>query len=288
MLTVALGLEVEEEVRGEGYTDYVDLFEKPDLLSHPMEIFSGFSNHSRYRTKDRTHSGPEFCTATVSGGLCYFFSSLRSLSARAENARVVHIIPGHIQMGDRQFSSVYDMFGGPTRLSPFQYDVSEESDYASMIRQPRQLDIKLELRGLAKATDDELIVYYRAMVPGESAITVNPGRITYRVLRHSGILICERLHCISRPILPYAVIRQGWTVPDIDNTETWIGCRTGHICVVWPQLDDLARCVAIQATMGKMSSYFALRRDECISCCTVSLVRERSKTGFRKELYHIL
>ena len=188
-------------------------------------------------------------------------------------------------MGDKQFNSVYDSpLTTRTDLSPIQFDIMEESASASMIHQPQQYDINFQMLGLEKATDHELIVFYQALVPGEPAIKLQPGRISHEVLKGTGILTCERLRCTSRLVLPCAFIRRGWRLVDQDDTKTWIGSRTGHICLIWPYLEDPARCVAIQASL---SVRIVLRRSECISCCTVSLVRESPVKG-HKELLHVL
>ncbi|KAL9038995.1 MAG: hypothetical protein Q9214_005057 [Letrouitia sp. 1 TL-2023] len=95
-----------------------EMLRRLDLLSYPIEILSGESNHGRYLSENNP-MGLEYCTATVKQGLCYYLNCLRSLSSCAENARLVHIIPGHIQMGYRQFSSVFDPGNrSDVRLSP--------------------------------------------------------------------------------------------------------------------------------------------------------------------------
>lgn len=280
LLAVALGLSM-EGLHGPDADDIRCV----DLLSHPMEIFSGHSDHTRYRPENNP-SGKDYCTATVKQGLCYYLNCLQSLSSHAENARVVHIIPGHVQKDDRQFTSVHDTNEpSKTHLSPVQIDVLQESNNDNIIRQPQHVDIKLELLGLEKATDHVLVVYYRAMVPGEPAITLRPGLISYSVLRGTGRVTCEGMHCTSRTVLPCALVRRGWHML-LDNSDTWIDSRTGDICLIWPQLEDVARCVAI-AELSSNKDVAVLRRSACISCCTVSLVRERLKDAF-KSIFHII
>lgn len=256
-----------------------------DLLSHPIEIFSGYSDHSRYLA-ERNPQGKEFCTATVKQGLCYYLNCLRSLSSHAENARVVHIIPGHIQMNDKHFDNVYD-YGNTsyTHLSPIQFDILGDSTSAA-IQQRRHFDIKLEMLGLEKAIDHELIVFYRATVPDEPAIKLQPGRISREVLKGTGMLTCERSRCTSRLVLPCAFVRQGWHLAGKDDTNTWVGSRTGPLGFIWPQLEDPARCIVIQEQLS-LTTQIVLRRSECTSCCTVSLLREWPKKD-RKELFHVL
>ena len=256
-----------------------------DLLSHPIEIFSGYSDHTRYLVENNPQ-GREWCTATVNHGLCYYLNCLQSLSSHAENARMVHIVSGHIQMGDKQFNSVYDYGDNSVpNLSPMQMDILGDSASA-MIQQRRHIDIKLEMLGLEKAIDHELIVFYRAMVSDEPAIKLQPGRISHEVLKGTGMLTCERSQCTSRLVLPCAFVRQGWQLVDEKAAKTWIGSSTGPACLIWPQLEDLARCMALQTQLNSTTK-IVLRRGECTSCCTVSLLRDWSKQDL-VDLHHVL
>ncbi len=142
--------------------------------------------------------------------------------------------------------------------------------------------------GLEKAADQELIVCYQAMVPEEPAVKLRPGWISREVLKATGMLICERLQCTSRLVLPCATIERGWHLHNQDDTKTWIGSRTSKVCLIWPQLEDPARCVAIQEQIPETPNRaVALRRSECTSCCTTSLVREWPHKD-RKKIFHLL
>ncbi|KAL8899049.1 MAG: hypothetical protein Q9207_006392 [Kuettlingeria erythrocarpa] len=72
--------------------------------------------------------------------------------------------------------------------APVQFDILGELESSSLKQQPRQLDIKLEMLGVEKARDHELMVYYRAIIPGGPEITLQPGRISKAVLNGNGIL----------------------------------------------------------------------------------------------------
>ncbi|KAL9626899.1 MAG: hypothetical protein Q9204_006951, partial [Flavoplaca sp. TL-2023a] len=64
----------------------------------------------------------------------------------------------------------------------------------------------------------------------------------------------------------------------------WVDDSSGPKCLVWPQLDDFARCVAMQL---HSSGRIVIRKNECLSCCLVSLHQEMpGKEG--KELYHLM
>lgn len=287
LLATALNLGM-QGVYGEDATILKDF----DRLAHPIEIFSGYSNHTRYVARpDQPHDSGEYCTAAVNQGLCYYLDCLRSVNSHAENARTVHIIPGHIQMDDRQFSHVYDISAGTTEPSaetaPVQFDILGDLESTSIKQQPRQFDIKMEMLGLEKARDHELIVYYRATIPGGPVIKLQPGRISKAVLKGNGILTCKRSHCTSRLVLPCALVRQGWLVAYECDLQTWAKSSTGPKCLIWPQSDDLARCVAIQLHMLKLKEDIVLRKNECISCCTVGVVHDSNHQNYC-QLYHLM
>ncbi|KAL8840268.1 MAG: hypothetical protein Q9176_003960 [Flavoplaca citrina] len=270
------------------YGDDADRIKKFDRLSHPMELFSGYSDHDRYLAVGQIYGEPQYCTAAVNQGLCYFLDCLRSISSVAENARTVHIVPGPIQMGDKQFNHVYDTFGGSEVLStepaPVQADLLETLQLTSTSRQARRFDLKIDMLGTECAAERELMVYYRATLPGGPTIRLRPGRISNLALKGTGILTCKHLHCTERLIMPCALVRQGWFVSKDGDVQSWVDASAGPKCLIWPQLDDFARCVAIQ--LHSVGQIF-IRKNECISCCLVSLLQEMPEKK-RKNLYHLM
>ncbi|KAI4264467.1 MAG: hypothetical protein L6R42_000426 [Xanthoria sp. 1 TBL-2021] len=268
--------------------DDADRIKKFDRLSHPMELFSGYSDHDRYLAVGQFDGHPQYCTAAVNHGLCYFLDCLRSISSHAENARMVHIVPGPIQMGDKQFNNVYDIPGGSeepsTKPAPVQADILEGFQPTSIIRQARGFDLKIDMLATESAAEQELMVYYRATIPGGPVIRLRPGWISKAVLKGTGILTCKHMHCTERLVIPCALVRQGWLVSNECDVRTWVDASTGPKCLIWPQLDDFARCVAIQL---HCSGQIVIRKNECISCCTVSLVHEMPRVG-NKDLYHLM
>ena len=265
-----------------------DRIKKFDRLSHPMELFSGYGDHDRYVAVGQMYGGPQYCTAVVNHGLCYYLDCLRSISSDAETVRKVHIVPGHIQMGDKQFNHVYDTpYGGPIRKAapaPVQADVLEGLQPTSIVGQARRLDLKIEMLGIETATDQGLMVYYQATMPGGPIIWLQPGCISKVVLQGTGMLTCKHMHCTERLLLPCALVRQGWHVSDECDVQTWVSASAGPKCLIWPQMDDFARCVAIQLHMSKQ---IVIRTNECIPCCTISLVHAMPGQG-RQELFHLM
>lgn len=202
---------------------------------------------------------------------------------------MVHIVPGHIQRGDKQFNHVYDISRGSVpgpEAAPVQADVLEGFQPTSIVGQPRRIDLKIEMRGTESATDQGLMVYYQATMPGGPVIRLQPGRISEAALQGTGILTCKHMHCTERLFLPCALVRQGWRVPYVCDVQTWVRASAGPKCLIWPQMDDLARCITIQLHL-QFPKHIVIRRNECIPCCTVSLVQEIAGRG-RQELYHLM
>ncbi|KAI4270727.1 MAG: hypothetical protein LQ337_006507 [Flavoplaca oasis] len=285
LLTTALDLDKKGV-----YGDDADRIRKFDRLSHPMELFSGYSDHGRYVAVGNVHGEPQYCTAAVNQGLCYFLDCLRSISSVAENARMVHVIPGSIQMrdSDKTFNHVYDTMGGSEVLStepaPVQADILETIQPTSILRQVSRLDLKIDMLGTECATGEELIAYYRATIPGGPTIRLRPGRISKLALNGTGILTCKHLNCTERLIMPCAMVRQGWLVSKDCEVQKWVDDSSGPKCLIWSQLDDYARCVAMQL---HSSGHIVIRKNECISCCLVSLLQEMPGKE-RRELYHLM
>ncbi len=262
-----------------------------DRLSHPMELFSGNDKLDRVA---HLYGGPQDCTAAVNRGLCYYLDCLRSISSDAETARMVHIVPGHIQRGDKQFNNVYDIahcsMPSP-KAAPVQADVLEGFQPTSIVGQARRLDLKIEMLGMETTTDQVLMVYYQATMPKGPVVRLQPGLISKAALQGTGILTCEHMHCPERLLLPCALVRQGWLVSGDCDVRTWARTSAGPKCLIWPQMDNFARCIAIQLHLDSPENIL-IRRNECIPCCTVSLVQEMPGQGRQQlsyqQLYHLM
>ena len=103
---------------------------------------------------------------------------------------MVHVLPGHIQMDDRQFDSTYDP-AGPSRplpsLSSVSCDATEEYHPIRRLYQLRVGDIKLEAFAQEKAIEHELVVFFKALIPGELAVILRLGWISHEILKGTGI-----------------------------------------------------------------------------------------------------
>ena len=272
LLAIATGLRMKGMVG-----EWVQRYKHFDLLSHHIELFSGYCGHDRYQPSEITSLRGKMCTTTVRQGLCYYLDCLRSLNSIVENARIVHIVPGHIQMGDRQYDSTYD----PAHVirvatTPIRFDIIKELDSGDTLGQPQWGNLKAEPCGLEKTTEHELIVFYKALIPNELPLNLRLCYLSRRILKNRGILTCDGRQCVSRLNLPCALVRQGWR-NDNPNAEAVIGYKGRKLCFIWPHLDDLGRCIVTQLYGGTV--FF--RRTECVSCCTTSLLREPTYDGWR-------
>lgn len=269
LLSVALGLG-SEDMHGED-----EAYKNVDILSHAIEIFSGYSDHDRYYS-DAHPSERNVRTAHVRQGVCYYLECLRSMTSQAEMMRMVHILPGHIHMGDKQFNNIYDhSVTNSTRLTALQWDVVEEHDSTIIVAEAGCGNIRVEAFGLEKSMEHELIFFYQVSIPGEPIFKLKPGQLTYTILKRTGIATCDQIHCDRRLAFPCGLVQRGWQSPES-------GLKSEYQCFIWPRTSDLVRCAVMELLT---SGLFFLRRRECVSCCTTSIVRQPAHPTTE---YHIL
>ena len=277
-LSVALGLETENM-----YSEFAVCYRQFDLMSRAVEIFSGISYHCRNSSDNPKRHG-DICTAIVHQGVCYYLDCLRSINSQAETARVVHVLPGHIQKGDRQFDQIFDGSVSNRRLAAVQYKIIEEPDSIPSTEEPRSDDISIEALALEKAIERELVLFYKISVPGEPTFLLRPGRLTHEILKRTGLIICKGNQCNKQLAFPCALIYQGWRTTQLQRDELRSSSSVGFGCCIWPPMSNIARCVAI--SQNKFASELFLRRKECLSCSTVAVTRDFSERRF--ESYHII
>ena len=278
LLSIALGLSLKVELM---HGDY-HIYQKADILSNPIEIFSGYSDRSRYYPESDTLE-KDVRSAHVRQGVCYYLECLQSVTSQAEMMRMVHILPGYIHMGDRRFSSIYDHpKNNGSSSTTAQWNVVQEHDSTAMVEEQRYGNIKLEAFGLEKSVEHELIVFYQVSIPGESTFKLRPGRLTYTILKGTGLVTCDQIHCDRRLAFPCGLVQRGWQGAARNKTTT--GIESEYQFLIWPWRSDLARCAVVELTSGELTSGLIWRRRECVSCCTASIVREPARSGW----YHIL
>lgn len=253
LLSVALGLKT-----GAMHGD--DIYRRADILSNPAERFSGYSDRSRYYAES-DFLERDVRTAHVRQGVCYYLECLQSVTSQAEMMRMVHILPGYIHMGDRRFSSIYDPSVTHQPSPTAQWNVVQKHDSTAMVEERRYGNTKVEAFGLEKSVEHELIVFYQVSIP---------GRLTYEILKGTGLVTCDQIHCDRRLAFPCCLVQRGWQAADFNRRRT--GIESEYQCFIWPWTSDLACCAVVELTWGEWTSGLILRRRECVSCCTASIV----------------
>ena len=283
LLSTALGLRIEDVHHIDN--DRLDHF---DLLTSPMVIFGGIvlPDHNSQETSNEVIP---ICTAEVRGGLCYYLDCLRSMSSQAETARIIHIIPGHIQIGDKQYKSIHDcsVFDTNRIWTNTQFDIV---DYDLAVTAMTNRHDNIVAKPVAMETTDEhgLDVYYETSIQGEPYYRLRPGWMTYKVLKQTGILNCRKIQCNSELATPCNLVNQGWHAKASIYEAATTKSGLDYGCLVWPILTDLARCIAIQQNDTPCSTV-CLRRAECLPCCTATIMRGRANgTEAHLKGYHIM
>ena len=185
----ALGLLTEDASMGEVMSHgKINRYTHFDLSSPAIEIFSKHTDHSRYYGPDAGLNPPK-CTAQVDRGLCYYLHCLRSLENQADLARIVHILSGHIQLEDRQFSAVFDpVINGRNPLSAVQHDNMKEDNLKSVIRHSVSDSITIKAFAREKQEGTHLMAFYEVSIPGEPAFMLNPGKVPAEILKRTGLV----------------------------------------------------------------------------------------------------
>ena len=221
------------------------------LMADVQCLFSGY----RPTAKEVYHNN--YRTAFSYNGICYYLEVLRGLSSNAAVLRRIHVLPGRIQRGDREYTAVWDCAPAPQSQLP------KATLGIKSVTLPTELrDDKIDIKALVTEVSGggQLISYYQAMFQG-ATVRIRPGMLTQRVLERSGLITCDKRTCDRDLVFPCRVIREGW---DIEEHRKKSGRLTN--CFIWPfREDDIGRCVAIEMALGS-ASY--VRQGECLPCCT--------------------
>jgi hypothetical protein len=199
-------------------------------------------------------------TAFSYNGVCCYLEALRGLSSNAAVLRRIHVRPGRIQRGDREYTTVWDCAPAPQSQLPTATLEIKSVAVPSESRHDR-IDVKALVTEVAGG--GQLIFYYQAMFQG-ARVRIRPGMFTQRVLEHSGLITCDKRTCNRDLVFPCRVIREGW-----DIEEHWKTSGQPTDCLIWPfRGDDLGRCVAIEMAPDNA---FYVRQGECLPCCTKAI-----------------
>src|SRR5271156_4443823 len=206
-----------KESRGRGSPPNVQdalglLRNRDDVSYHPLTpaylmadvqcLFNGYRP-----TKDEVYRN-NYRTALSYNGICCYLEVLRGLSSNAAVLRRIHVLPGRIQRGDREYTAVWDCAPAPQSQLP-KATLGIES-----VTLPTELrDDKIDIKALVTEVSGggPLIFYYQAMFQG-ATVRIRPGMLTQRVLERSGLITCDKRTCDRDLVFPCRVSREGWDI----------------------------------------------------------------------------
>lgn len=259
-----------------GLASKTDLFNVPvskseTLLRDVRSLFDGSVDDGGYKYNKSTDS----IIATASNGICCYRECLHGISSDAGAMRTIHVIPGHIERGVAQYDVVDDR-SHDNKMPPITEAVTmTKAETAVPNREPIKLG-KFEIKALAKEASEyrRLHFYYKVLLPNGSSTQIQPGWFSDHVLARTGVLTCHRSKkCKQNLAFPCSAVLKGWAV---DYTSRDLHYTSDLALCLWSYGEDIARCVAfrLHGTRTLDASTIFLRRDECLPCCTESVLRD--------------
>lgn len=206
--------------------------------------------------------------ASSSNGICCYIEALNGLSCDAAVLRRVHVLPGRIQRGNREYNEVMDFqptfeTGLPAaKLNPSNANVPTKFINAS-------IDVKGIVREVPGTS--ALGFYFGAQVEGKAAI-ICPGLLTERVLSRTFIVPCNKKTCPKSLVFPCRVVQAGWDILAAARD----GGSANPDCVIWPfQESHFGRCLAVVAEAATWGYPIYIRKGACLPCVTKGLAKRR-------------
>ena len=238
--------------------DSYDILSPGHLVADVQCLFTG---HSPYFEEKKSYCG----TASSFNGICCYIEALHGLSSNAAVLRRIHVIPGRIQKGDREYSEVND-FTYDLRLSLPKATLCPKSITLPNELRKDNIDIKALVR--ENTSGSALQFSYEAAFQGTLAL-IHPGTFTQRVLRRTGLIKCSKRTCEAHLVFPCSVVQEGWgELPyTLSREEQPIKCFIWHF-----RETDFGRCVAIAT--ASIDEVIYIRKGECLPCCTKTVINE--------------
>lgn len=188
--------------------------------------------------------------------------------------QVIHVIPGHIERGVAQYDVVDDTQNGHFESPPTKTATLFQPEIRIPKHEPIKLG-KLELKALATESSEyrRMTFVYKVLLPDGSIDQIAPGLLSNQVLARTGVLTCYRgRKCKRRLAFPCSTVSKGWRV---DHGTQGLHYNAGIALCLWSYSEDIARCVAFQRQIeGSFQHRTFLRCDECLPCCSESVLRE--------------
>lgn len=235
-------------------------------------------------------------TAFSRNGICYFIEALQHLSSKADIVRRVHVLPGHIQHGDRRYDTIQD---GESWFSNI--PDAESQPWDSLVFPEPLATGNMEVKAMILERDKGLTLqFYYRVTSEEFTAMLQPGRSTRKVLAGTRSLTCLRnANCPQQLSGRCVAIRSGWR-PQPEQTQQSSSqtpmrnrmprekapatSNSGSMFHIWSFDTDIARLVALETHKRQQPVYSKrhredewaqtgcyLRRDECLACCIRSI-----------------
>ena len=262
LVSIAVGLPLVTETNDSPFTH------SETLLEEIRDLFDGSCS-------DRGMDDPEGTTATSSSGICCYRECLKELSSKAAAMRIIHVIPGHIERGAAQYDSVSDS-GKPDR----DFSIPTSATLTQVERRSPKNEVihlgKFEVKALAteSSTYRKLNIHYKVILPDGFVAQIFPGGLCDHILERTGLIRCYHdRRCKQQLAFPCSTVQSGWAV---DKSDQSLHYNAGIALCLWSYQEDIARCVAFnfQSKGHLSSSPTFLRQDECLPCCSESVLRE--------------
>ena len=231
------------------------------LIRDVQCLFTGFPPYSK------TEQGMAFQTASSINGICCFIEALQGLSSNAAVLRRIHVLPGRIQKGDREYSEVTDS-DHQVELPLPRAKLSRKSITPPANYREDNGNIKIKALVRENTNGSALEFTYEAAFEGTMA-RIYPGHLTQRILCCTGLITCSQRACGKSLTFPCSVISEGWGgIPYTLSRE-----EQPSKCLIWPfRENDIGRCIAV-GTAG-VDEVVYVRKGECLPCCTKSVINE--------------
>ena len=221
-----------------------------------------------------------YCTATSQNGIYIYLDALRSLTSRGDLMRKLHVRRGHIHWNDRFYDSVWDAISWSNDISP----VVKCEQASNKIPSPALSGDAPKIKAFVteRSSGSRLHFYYRALLPKNETVSLQPGFLTETVLRNTGNLSCSRWSCSNALAFPCTPIQEGWAVDDTTLSRN-LHFHAGIACCVWLLGgDDVRRCIAMQLVRNsgkggseplRWESSIFVRKGECLPCCSLEVLK---------------
>ena len=256
------------------------------LIREIRKLFDG--SHGDSNSRDLAEN-----TATSSSGICCYRECLRGITSKAAAMRIIHVIPGHIERGTAQYDVVSD--GGLDNRTSSVPESAALTQVKSSDPICEAINLgRFEVKVLATESSvyRRLSVHYKVLLPNGSSTQIQPGLLSNQILERTGVLTCYRgKRCKQRLAFPCSAVRKGWEVKESNQGLYYNG---GIALCLWSYQEDVARCVAFALQNASHLTYQTtfLRQDECLPCCSESVLRESATiildTGKGREVAHVI